>query len=102
MLKKFLVLLKKVQNLGEHKIKLIIFLKKDYIKLNMSEKTNTKRVCKWFDVCPVKAMYEEGRISKKWILKYCFGEWEKCKRYQMEEAGIPHSDNMLPDGSFME
>ncbi len=68
----------------------------------MLEELKGRKHCKWFEVCPVKFMFEEGRISEEWILKYCFGDWTKCKRYQMEEAGIPHSDNMLPDGSFVE
>ena len=68
----------------------------------MLKEFNNKKTCKWFEVCPVKRMYEEGRISKKWILKYCMRDWTKCKRYQMEEKGIPHSDNMLPDGSFVD
>jgi hypothetical protein len=28
--------------------------------------------------------------------------WKECKRYQMEENSIPHHDNMMPDGSFVD
>jgi hypothetical protein len=28
------------------------------------------------------------------------GDNKKCVRYQMEENGRPHPDNMLPDGSI--
>ncbi len=62
----------------------------------MKEKENT---CKWFVVCPMKRYYEIGRLDRKWIEQYCKGNWEKCTRFQMEEAGKSHPDWMLPDGS---
>ncbi len=58
--------------------------------------------CKWFQVCPIKKFYEEGRIDRKWIELYCKGYWKSCVRYQMEERGEPHPDWMLPDGSLHE
>jgi hypothetical protein len=67
----------------------------------MSLKTTThKENCKWFPVCPMKRFYEQGKLDKKWIEDYCMGNWNNCKRYQMEENGIYHPDNMLPDGSI--
>jgi len=54
--------------------------------------------CKWYPVCPMKRFYEQGKLDKKWIETYCKGDWESCVRYQMEETGQPHPDNMLPDG----
>lgn len=56
--------------------------------------------CKWYKVCPMKSFCEQGRISEKWVLNYCKGNWENCVRYKMEEAGEYHPDNMLPDGSI--
>jgi hypothetical protein len=61
---------------------------------------NYQKKCKWYDVCPMKYYYKQGLIDKKWIEQYCFGNNEKCKRYQMEERGEPHPDNMLPDGTI--
>lgn len=58
--------------------------------------------CKWFQACPMKRFYEEGRIDKKWIQLYCKGDWRSCVRYQMEERGESHPDWMLPDGSLDE
>ncbi|MBN3034801.1 MAG: uracil-DNA glycosylase [Bacteroidales bacterium] len=58
------------------------------------------KVCKWYPVCPMKMLYQEGRLEEKWIELYCRGDWESCVRYQMEERGQPHSDNMLPDGTM--
>lgn len=46
---------------------------------------------KWF--------YEEGKLEARWVEKYCHGNWKTCIRYQMEERGEPHPDNMLPDGT---
>ncbi len=59
-------------------------------------------VCKWFEVCPIKRFTEEGKLPHKWVEKYCFGDNTACVRYQMEEKGQPHPDNMLPDGSIDE
>jgi len=56
--------------------------------------------CKWYPVCPMKYYYEAGMLDEKWILTYCKGDWKKCVRYHLEEAGKYHPDNMLPDGSI--
>ena len=56
--------------------------------------------CKWYPVCPMKMFYEKGKLDKKWIELYCKGDWESCIRYQMEEKGEFHPDQMLPDGSI--
>ena len=58
--------------------------------------------CKWFSVCPMHYFHDKGKLDRKWIELYCKGDWESCTRYQMEENGIPHPDNMLPDGSIDE
>ena len=57
-------------------------------------------ICKWYDVCPLKRFYEEGRLDKRWVEDYCKGDSSKCVRYKMEEAGIYHPDNMMPDGAM--
>ena len=56
--------------------------------------------CAWFGCCPLKRFYEEGRLDKKWIEKYCFGDFSKCARYQMEQKGAYHPDAMMPDGAI--
>jgi len=58
--------------------------------------------CKWYQVCPMKIFYETGQLEKKWIDQYCKNDWKNCIRYQMEESGNIHPDNMLPDGSISE
>jgi len=56
--------------------------------------------CKWFSVCPMRKWKKQGTISGKWRKEYCETEenWKNCRRFQMEEKGIPH-DDILPDGS---
>ncbi len=44
--------------------------------------------------------HQKGLLDEKWIKNYCKGNWEKCVRYQMEESGKYHPDNMLPDGTI--
>ncbi len=56
--------------------------------------------CKWYPVCPMKRFYENGRLEKKWIELYCMGNWKSCVRYQFEENGEYHPDNMLPNGEI--
>jgi uracil-DNA glycosylase len=48
----------------------------------------------------MKYFYERGRLEAEWISSYCRGDWESCKRYQMEERGEIHPDHMLPDGNI--
>ncbi len=57
-------------------------------------------ICKWFQVCPMKRFYEQDKLDKKWIDNYCKGDWNNCVRFQMEEKGKYHPDNMLPDGNI--
>ena len=58
------------------------------------------RECKWYPVCPMKYFYDAGELDAHWIEEYCHGNWAACVRYQMEEQGEPHPDNMLPDGTI--
>ena len=60
-----------------------------------------KKECKWYPLCPMKRYFEKGRLDKRWIELYCKGDWEQCVRYNMEEDGQFHPDNMLPDGSIL-
>jgi DNA polymerase len=55
--------------------------------------------CKWYCCCPMRRLYEEGKLRRRWIELYCHGDWESCQRYQMAERGEYHSDKLLPDGS---
>ena len=54
-------------------------------------------ICKWYEACPLKNFYEQGKLDKRWIKDYCFGNYLKCVRYIMEENGSYHPDNMMPD-----
>jgi len=63
---------------------------------------NNKKSCKWFEVCSLKRFYEQGELNRKWVEDYCRGNYLKCTRYNMEEKGVYHPDNMLPDGSIDE
>jgi len=73
------------------------------IMVNALKKTDVfKNNCKWYPVCPMKRYYEEGKLDRKWIELYCKGDWENCVRYQMEETGQYHPDNMLPNGEICE
>ncbi|MCK4491056.1 MAG: uracil-DNA glycosylase [Candidatus Altiarchaeales archaeon] len=60
------------------------------------------KTCKWYDECPMKRFYEEGRLEERWIREYCKGNYRGCVRYRLEEEGKPHPDNMLPDGTIRE
>ena len=57
--------------------------------------------CHWFPVCPLHKLYNQGRIDKKWIMRYCRGDWQSCRRFKMEKNGEFHPDNMLPDGTIV-
>jgi len=58
--------------------------------------------CFWYPVCPMKCFYESGLIEEHWVRDYCWAGNPDCVRYQMEAKGLPHPDNMLPDGSIRE
>ena len=59
-----------------------------------------KTMCKWYIICPIKRFVEEGKLEKEWVEKYCLIGNKDCVRYIMEEAGISHPDNLLPNGEI--
>jgi len=40
--------------------------------------------CKWYAVCPMRWFYEDGKIDKKWIERYCRGNYNDCVRYNQK------------------
>ena len=58
--------------------------------------------CKWYSVCPLRKFEEEGKLDRIWAQNYCRSDsnWKNCKRYQLEEKGRYHPDNMLPNGKI--
>ncbi len=63
---------------------------------------NTGKACKWYNTCPIKKFTDQGKLEKYWVENYCLGGNKNCIRYQMEERGEYHPDNMLPDGTIRE
>lgn len=60
--------------------------------------------CPWYSVCPLRRLEREGRFAESWAQDYCktIDNWRQCRRYQLEEKGIAHPDNMLPNGEMDE
>ena len=58
--------------------------------------------CKWYFCCPMRRYTEQGKLERYWIEQYCLVSNRQCIRYQMEEKGRWHPDNMLPDGEIRE
>lgn len=59
------------------------------------------KICKWYWGCPIKRFTDAAKLEPKWTENYCkSGNWRNCIRYQKEERGEYHPDNMLPDGSL--
>lgn len=59
-----------------------------------------RKQCKWYFVCPIKFYTDDGKLDKKWVKNYCLIGNKNCIRYQKEESGEDHPDNMLPDGTI--
>jgi hypothetical protein len=62
--------------------------------------TKGNSVCIWYETCPMKRYYEAGKIGSSWIERYCLISNPACVRRQKVNQGIPHPDNMLPDGTI--
>jgi len=60
------------------------------------------RPCKWYYACPVREYALSGKLERYWIENYCLVRNKGCIRYQLEESGRYHPDNMLPDGEIRE
>jgi len=61
---------------------------------------NKREVCRWYQVCPLKSFYERGLLDKRWLKEYCLVANPECIRKKMEDQGLSHPDNMLPDGNI--
>lgn len=61
-----------------------------------------KKECKWYQVCPIKFYVDNKKLDRKWVENYCLIANKDCIRYQMEENGESHPDNMLPNGKIMQ
>ncbi|QEE14671.2 uracil-DNA glycosylase [Promethearchaeum syntrophicum] len=62
--------------------------------------TPNYRICKWYYCCPIKYFTDEKKLDSYWVDNYCLIGNTNCIRYQKEEAGVSHPDNLLPDGSI--
>jgi predicted metallo-beta-lactamase superfamily hydrolase len=58
--------------------------------------------CKWYYCCPIKEYTDAGKLERYWIEEYCLVNNKNCLRYQIEERGEYHPDNMLPNGKIRE
>jgi len=58
--------------------------------------------CKWYGYysCPIVRYTEQEKLERYWIENYCLVSNKNCIRYQMEEKGEYHPDNMLPNGEI--
>jgi acetoin utilization deacetylase AcuC-like enzyme len=52
------------------------------------------KVCKWYEVCPMKRFYEQGKLENEWIEEYCNGDYQRCVRYWLKE------ENFMTTGVF--
>ena len=62
--------------------------------------TRNNRICKWYYCCPIKIYTDEKKLKHYWVENYCLIGNTDCIRYQKEEAGEIHHDNLLPDGTI--
>ncbi|MHA1721168.1 MAG: uracil-DNA glycosylase [Promethearchaeota archaeon] len=56
--------------------------------------------CKWYFCCPIKYYTDKKQLDPYWVNNFCLVGNKECIRYQKEEAGEYHPDNLLPDGSI--
>jgi len=57
--------------------------------------------CRWIAICPLRSFEKKGILDLAWKNIYCESNWEKCMRYQNVARGKHSSDQLLPDGSFI-
>ncbi len=57
---------------------------------------------KWYYTCPIKYFIDHDKLDTKWVENYCLIGNKNCIRYQMEENGEYHPDNMLPNDDIKE
>jgi len=68
----------------------------------VSQLKKKEHICHWYNICPIKHFVDQNKLDRKWVENYCLIGNKKCVRYNLEESGQFHPDNMLPDGTIME
>ena len=57
--------------------------------------------CKFADRCPIVKYFSE-QDRNIMLNRYCFGNFEKCARYQMRMSGQEVEELMMPWDGFVE
>jgi len=66
------------------------------------KKDKKDQTCKWYIICPIKYFVDHGKLDRKWADDYCLIGNKDCVRYQKEESGEYHPNNLLPNGEIRE
>lgn len=49
--------------------------------------------------CPLYPLFTVKSLLELWKLQYCNGDYTRCQRYELAQAGRPVPSNLLPNGS---
>jgi hypothetical protein len=51
--------------------------------------------------CPLFAVFTMNSALSVWKTNYCQGEYERCARFQLTQAGAPVPQTLLPNGKTL-
>jgi hypothetical protein len=57
--------------------------------------------CARIDACPLFKQFSMKSSLKVWQAYYCEGDWSRCARWKLVDAGRPVPMNLLPNGRML-
>ena len=61
-----------------------------------------KQVCPFLEKCPIFEKIKGGFLDKLLSTNYCQGEFEKCERKKLKNAGKEVPKTLLPNGDVLD
>jgi hypothetical protein len=58
--------------------------------------------CSRLRTCPLFRAFSIKSSAKIWRAYYCEGDFERCERWRLAEAGKPVPVNLLPNGRLLD
>lgn len=58
--------------------------------------------CLYHPRCNLAALFTSRSAMLRWRREYCEGEYRECQRFQLEQAGQPVPEGLLPNGFVLE
>ena len=61
-----------------------------------------EKKCVWIETCPMFQYFRLESSKKVFVINYCEGNFEKCERKKLKDAGQTVPEKLLPNGRYLQ